>query len=438
MSREFLSSVVAALSFSADKPADNADADRKRRALSSYSASEWSRQIGVLDRVGITLPLYARLLDDGMCASLPAPVIAALDQRRRDNALRMSGMLMSFGQAALLLREAGVRFVYLKGFSLIPEYLTELWQRHQIDFDLLVPHEDALRAQQALEMLGYRLTAVDGDERRLRIPVSRPLAHNAYLYDLQEGASIELHSEFWDTRGETYPMRCPHDIFELAEMHTVGSVSFLRLARHHAFLYQVLHVFRHFLSSWARLLWLYEIAAFLHRHQDDDALWQKVRELLCADARLAEATALVLLCAQNQFSCPLPTALENVCALPAGSPVRLWINRYAQRWLLTDMPGNKINLLLHRHFISGQPAWRRHLVKRLAPLGNCPMLCEGIEGIAAKSLAYKTANLHFQAARIWHHLVTGAEFAFASIAWKMHLRSGHAVSSPNQLRRGES
>ncbi|MGA7829456.1 MAG: nucleotidyltransferase family protein [Terracidiphilus sp.] len=438
MSREFLSSVIDALRFTADKSADHTDNDCESRALSSYSSYEWSRQIGILDRVGLTLPLYARLLGDRNCVGIPAPAIATLEQRRRDNALRMNGMLITFGHAVKALQNAGVRSVCVKGFSLIPDYLTELWQRHQIDFDLLVAPQDAHRAQQALEELGYRLTAIDRSERRLRIPASRPLTRHAYLYNLQEGAAIELHSEFWDAEGEAHPMRCPLDTFEQAEMHTVGSVSFLRLARHHAFLYQVLHVFRHFLGSWARLLWLYEIAAFMHRHQNDDALWQKVRELLCADVHLTEAAALVLLCAQNLFICRLPPALENVCALPADSPVRLWIDRYARRWLLTDMPGNKLNLLLHRHFISDDRAWRRHLAKRLVPVGNRPMLCEGIDQKAAKSLKYKTANLRFQAARIWHHLGTGAEFTFASIAWEMHLRSDHSACSPNKLRRGES
>ncbi|MFZ1084096.1 MAG: nucleotidyltransferase family protein [Terracidiphilus sp.] len=438
MSREFLSSVVDALRFSADEPAGNGYADRKRRALSNYSAHEWSLQLGVLDRVGLTLPFYARLLEEGKCASLPVPAIAALEQRRRDNAQRMKRMLMTFGQAAAVLQQAGVRFVCVKGFSLIPEYLTELWQRHQIDFDLLIAPVDALRAQRALEALGYRLTAVDGDERRLRIPAPRPLGHNSYLYQPQEGAAIELHSEFWDPGAEAYPMLCPRDYFAQAEMHTVGSVTYLRLARHHAFLYQVLHVFRHFMGSWARLLWLYEIAAFLHRHREDDALWQQVRELLCADARLAEAAALVLLCAQNLFACPLPPALENLCTLPAESPMRLWIDRYAQRWLLADMPGNKLNLLLHRHFIPDDPTWRRHLVHRLAPFGKRPVLCEGLDRIVAKSMAYRTANLRFQATRIWHHLRTGAGFAIASASWKLHLRSNQAAFSAKVLRRGES
>jgi hypothetical protein len=438
MSKEFLSSVIRALRLSAVEAEDGAYVDRKRRALSEFSAREWSLQVGVLDRAGLCLPLYSRLLEDGNCASLPLQALAALERRRRDNTQRMSSMLLTFGQAVAALQRAGVPFLCVKGFSLIPEYLTELWQRHQIDFDLLVAPKDLLRAQEVLEKLGYKLTAVDGDERRLRIPVSRPLAHNAYLYNSQEGAAIELHSGFWEAGAEALPLCCPKDAFEQAEIHTVGSVSFLRLARHHAFLYQVLHVFRHFLGSWARLLWLYEIAAYMCRYRDDDALWRKVQALLRTDARLAEAAALVLLSAQDLFACPIPPALGSVCTLPAGSPVRVWISHYAQRWLLTDMPGNKLNLLLQRHFFPDSRAWRHYLVSRLAPRGKRPMLCEGIERNAAKSLAYRAANLRFQTARIWHHLSTGAGFAVASIAWKLHLRSNQKVFSATELRRSES
>ena len=43
-------------------------------------------------------------------------------------------------------------------------------------------------------------------------------------------------------------------------------------------------------------------------------------------------------------------------------------------------------------------------VQRLAPRGKRPALCEGIDRKAAESLAYKAANLRFQATRIGHHL----------------------------------
>jgi len=439
MSSALLSSIVHALRFSSAEPAAATHADAAKRHPCSFSPREWARHIGVLDRMGLTLPFYARLLAAGGCGRFPMQTVAAFERRRRDNKSRMHGMQQAFGQAARALQQARVQFVCVKGFSLFPEYFQEPWQRHQVDFDMLIAPGDGLRAQAALEELGYKLTAVAEDgERRLRIPVTRALSHHAYLYSPQEGGAIELHPRFWEAGAEAFPLTCPEDAFERAEMHTLGSISFARLSQPHAFLYQVLHVFRHFLGSWARPLWLYEIASYLDRHRADDALWQEVSALFSADARLAEAAALVLLAAKELFACPIPSALENVRTLPADAPVGLWVRRYARRWLLTDMPGNKLNLLLQRHYYSDGRVWRRYLTGRLAPRGARPILCEGIDQNAAKSLSYRIANLRYKATRVWHHLRTGAGFAAASIAWGMQLRSSQHACSPNELTRSES
>lgn len=437
MSANFLASVVGALRFSPVAPEMHFDSGRKGRALFDYSTREWSRNIGVLDRCGLTLPLYARLLQNGASARLSSPIAAALEQRKRDNERRMSAMLIRFDEAVTALRRAGVRCVCVKGFSVVPEYVEELWQRHQIDFDFLIEPDQGLRAQLALEELGFRLVAINGDERRLRIPVPRPLAHNAYLYAQQEGAAIELHSHFWEHVDYAPSFRFPEDAFEHVEGHEVGSTAFLRLSPHYAFLYQVLHVFRHFLGSWARLLWLYEIAAYMHRHRNEDALWKKVHTLISSDTRLEQSVALVLLTAQKLFGCSIPPALISSCTLPADSPVSLWIGRYARRWLFTDMPGNKLNLLLQRHLIPDRSAWRSYLVSRLAPLGKRPVLCEAIERTAALSIAYRVANLRFQAARLWHHLSSSAEYAVARIDWQLHLRSARNGVIVHDLRGSE-
>jgi hypothetical protein len=434
MNDALLASVVHALRFSSNEAARGAE-----RHPSDFTKSAWTRQFGVLDRTGLTLPFYARLLANGGCGGFPVQVIAALEQRRIDNGARMQGMLQRFATAALALQYAGVRFVCLKGFSLFPEYHDEPWQRHQVDFDLLIAPHDGPRCQAALERIGYRLAAIARDgERRLRIPVSRSLGRDAYLYAPQEGGAIELHSTFWEAGAEDFPLRCPEDAFEQAEPHQLNGVSFLRLSRPHQFLYQVLHVFRHFMGSWARLLWLYEISSYLYRYREDNPLWRKVHALIAEDPRLREASALVLLAAKDLFVCPIPAALESVCSLPARSPVRLWIDRYARRWLSADMPGNKLNLLLHRHFISDRRAWRRYLTARLAPWRERPRLCEGLEPLAAKSIAFRAANLRFQAGRALHHLRTGAGFALASPGWEIHLRSKNRGLAPNAMNRGAS
>jgi hypothetical protein len=439
MSRAFLSSVVDALRISCGDPALASAVTRQARDLSTFSHQEWMRRLGMLDRTGLTLPLYARISANGEWVHLPFATIQALEKRRRDNTRRMEGMLLTFGRAVCALQEAHVPFVCVKGFSLFPEFHEEPWQRHQIDFDLLIAPRDGPRAQTALERLGYKLTAVAGDgERRLRIPVTQALAHDAYVYQPQQGGFIELHTRFWEAGKEEFRLSCPDDAFEQAEMHTLGSISFPCLSLPHAFIYQVLHVFRHFLGSWARPLWLYEIANFINRHRDDDALWQQVNGLLLEDARVAEAAALVLLTTDELFGCSIPLAISRSCTLPADSPIRLWIRHYARRWILTDMPGNKLNLLLQRQFFSDSRIWRQYLADRLVPRRARPVLCEGIEHRVAKGYQYRFANLRFQAARVWHHVHTGAGFAAASIAWGMHLRSGQDASPVNELGRSNS
>jgi hypothetical protein len=439
MSNALVSSVVNALSFRTVKAGATMRAGGGERHPYEFSPREWERHIGVLDRSGLTLPFYARMLATGDYGRFPLRAIAAFERRRSDNQYRMQCMLKTFGEAVCVLQKAGVQFLCVKGFSLFPEFLEEPWQRHQIDFDLLIAPGDGSRAQTALEELGYKLTAVAGDdERRMRIPVRQVLSHDAYLYDPQEGGAIELHSRFWEAGAEEFPLTCPEDAFEQAEMHTLDFVSFLRLSQPHAFLYQVLHVFRHFLGSWARPLWLYEIASYMERHGDDIELWREVAALLSADARITEAASLVLLTAKELFACQIPSALEKACTLPDDDPIRLWVHLYARRWILADMPGNKLNLLLQRRFFSDGRIWRRYLAGRLAPRGARPVLCEGIDTRVAKSLRYRSANLRYKASRAWHHLRTGAGFAAASVAWGIHLRPSHAACSPHGLNRGES
>ena len=180
MSNRFLETAVAALHTLRCDPGFANPGTRVERDLFSFSHLEWMRHIGVLDRTGLTLPLYARMLTSGDWSRLPSATIKTLEKRRRDNEIRMQGMQETFGHAARALQQAGVQFVCVKGFSLFPEFLEEPWQRHQIDIDLIVAPADTIRAQAALEDTGYEVTAVAEDgERRLRIPVAKALSQDA-------------------------------------------------------------------------------------------------------------------------------------------------------------------------------------------------------------------------------------------------------------------
>lgn len=436
MSSAFLSRVVQYLRLRSDEGRGEISPGRVEQPLWTASDREWAHNMNALDRFGLTLPFYVQLLKRGEQQRLSSQTLAAFEQRKLDNSEKMLDMLQSFGEATAALEASGVRHICVKGFSLFPDYAEQLWQRHQSDCDLLVTPAEAPRAQATLEALGYRLTAVAADgERRMRIPLSSQPAHIKYIYSRQIAAAIELHLRFWEPGAEDLSFACPQDTFERAETRTLGSISFLGLSRPHAFLYQSLHIFRHFLGSWVRLLWLYEIASYLHRFREDDALWQEVQALVCSDARLSEAIALVLLVAQDLFACPIPAALNTVHTIPSTSPVRIWIDHYARRWLLADAPGNKLNLLLQKHFFSNDLIWRRYLLNRLMPFGRHPSLREGVDERIAKSFAFRAANLQYQSGRAWYHLRSGIGFAAATISWNRHLHKTPETLSANDLVR---
>ena len=427
MSCALLSSAVDALRVNREEPA----CTLASRPLQSFTAAEWLRGLRVLDRTGITLPLYGRMRETEERVSLPLPVLNALELRLRDNQRRMESMLETFGQAVDALQAARIPFLCLKGFSLFPEYYARLWQRHQVDFDFLIAPCDAARAQAVLEALGYGLMRTAGNrELRFRTPVRQHLGRDAYMYQLQQGSAIELHTSFWDPGSFNLPLCCTEDVFERAETHVVVGVGFPRLSQAHAFLYQMLHVFRHFLGSWARPLWLYEIASFVQRHRDRDELWREVRDLVAVDVHLIDAAALVLLTTNTLFGSAIPVQLADLCVRPDQAPIRLWVERYARGWVVTDMPGNKLNLMLHRHFIADRDEWRRYLRSRLLPVRGKAALCEGLDSCVVRSWRYKLANLRYRGQRAVHHVNTGVAFVFESIAWKAALssRSGNMAS----------
>jgi hypothetical protein len=176
----------------------------------------------------------------------------------------------------------------------------------------------------------------------------------------------------------------------------------------------------------------------MDRHSGNSELWGAVATLISADARVKEAASLVLLTSKELFDCPMPTALESVCALADDNPIRLWVGLYARRWVLADMPGNKLNLLLQRRYFAETRVWRRYLANRLAPRRGRPNLCEGIDARVARSLRYRVANLSYKGSRVWHHLRADVGFAAASIAWGIHLRLSQGAPAFNGLSRSDS
>jgi hypothetical protein len=138
-------------------------------------------------------------------------------------------------------------------------------------------------------------------------------------------------------------------------------VPFHALPDEQAFLLQSLHAFYHILGNgWLRLSWFYEIAFFLKTRGGDRQLWCELARELAEAPRLREMVAVVSELTALLFRVPIPSQIRSWQA-GIRSPVRVWIDNYARKWILgrkrldefTLFSTRKLPLFLYQQYMAG-------------------------------------------------------------------------------------
>jgi len=396
--------------------------------LEEAKEKDWSNNLRWLDRSGLALPLAARFeaLRPGM--AVPGGVRAALQSRLLDNQRRMERMLGFFEEPTRSLAASGVRYCCVKGFSLIPDCFDGIRERHQVDLDFLVAPQDSRRAQSAIEALGYRLQRADGSgEMRFIKSWKKHLGANAYLYLLPEPPPIEVHTRVWEPEAEAIDFPTLSGFLDAAEVHEISGVQFPRLRPAHQFVYLLLHIFRHLLGSWTRLLSLYEVTAFILARSAERELWAEVSLIIGGDTCLASACALVLGLVDHAFSVVLPQPLREVYLRSLSAESAMWMDLYSTLWLFADPPGSKLALLVQKQFCPDRHDWQRYLLRRLLPLQRPHALSDEASESARATLAYRAADTWYKTSRFWYHLRSDCEYLMARFRWE-RLRRSHPCS----------
>lgn len=396
----------------------------------------WQRNLPWLDRSGLALPLAARFEALRPGTRVAAGGRAALQARLRDNHRRMERMLAFLHDATRSLNAARVRYCCVKGFSLIPDCFDGIRERHQVDLDFLVAPEDAKNARSAVEALGYHVQhASPSGEVRLIKPWKKHIGVHGYLYQLPEVPPIELHSRFWETDDDAINFSSLAFYPDATEAHQVCGIEFPRLRPAYQFLYLLLHIFRHLLGSWTRLLCLYEIAAFIRTRREDGEIWAEVARLIGKDNRLGSVCALVLGLVDVAFPLELPEALREIYAGNLSADSAFWLDRCAITWLLADPPGNKLNLLVQKQFWTDRHIWRQYLRRRLLPIRAPHKLSDEAVQPCRRALGYRAEAARYQASRIWYHVKTDFTYLAALMRWsrRKRLNSGSVYQIANGL-----
>jgi hypothetical protein len=288
-----------------------------------------------------------------------------------------------------------------------------------VDLDFLVALRDSSRARSIIEALGYRVQRDSASgELRFTKSWSKHLGINAYLYQLPEPPPIEIHTHVWEPESEEIGLPSLTGFVDAIETHETCGVQFPRLRPPYQFVYLLLHIFRHLLGSWTRLLSLYEISAFVRSHSVDDQLWTEVGQIIGEDENLASACALILGLVDAAFSIDLPQPLREVYLRNLSSESALWIESYSRAWLFSVPPGNKLALLVQKQFCSDDQAWRRYLRRRLLPLRKLHELSDETVKSAKANPAYRAEDLRYKTSRAWYHVRSDCEYLIARLRWE--------------------
>lgn len=403
-----------------------------RLELLDASEQDWTRNLRWLDRSGVALLLAARLEVLPPETGVPSGIRRALHTRLADNYRRMERMLEFFQGAVQALDAADVRYFCVKGFSLIPDCFDGIRERHQIDLDFVIASKDITRAKEAIEMLGYHVqSASDSGEVRLIKPWKNHIGVNGYLYQLPEPPPIELHTQVWEPDTEEIEFSSLAGFADHTEVHELAGIEFPRLSPDYQLVYLLLHIFRHLLGSWARLLSLYEVATLLRVWSNEESVWAEAATIIQRDPRLVSACALILGLVERTFPVELPQPLSDLCVRNLSSDSAFWIENCSTAWLYADPPGNKLALLVQRQFWQDGGAWRRYLLRRLVPFRKPHRLSDEAVESTKRSMSYRVEDAWYQASRAWYHVRSDYEYLVARRRWaeagKTNARSSHSI-----------
>lgn len=112
---------------------------------------------------------------------------------------------------------------------------------------------------------------------------------------------------------------------------------------------QLLHVFRHLLSSWIRQSWLYEICYFLNHNREGNEFWKTFLRFISEDQPTSDACGMVLALCSLVFKVQLPEIVDESLMPKLPRPLREWVRLCGEQFVLSDMRGTKLGRMIHAY-----------------------------------------------------------------------------------------
>lgn len=272
------------------------------------------------DQTGLDLELLARVARRHQVSALVAarlaeqgrevpPRLARQAQHARQRAMRQLALSLDLADA---LNAAGIAYAFLKGLTLSQRAFGSPLLRSAVDIDLLVPRGAVAQAWQVLDRLGLARITPAADLSGARLALYCRASKDSIHHHPASGITVELHWRMSDELARSeLPSPAELGLTELSPGRAVpvldDCAQFLLLCTHGA------------AHGWARLKWLADVAALLHRSADGGAaLWHNART---QGAAIPAASAILL--GQELFGLTPPPHFAAPRALRLGLLLRL-------------------------------------------------------------------------------------------------------------------
>jgi hypothetical protein len=349
---------------------------------------EWESLLKFCDPAHLTLPL-AKVAVNGF----PSWVAERLKKNVADNAARFERVKTTYQEAAVALDRAGVKYVLLKGFTQVPDYVRDTRLRVQSDLDLYCPKEMGSRAREALMQIGYRLEQTVDYSRADHLPTMiRPgnWQWHGNAFDPDMPLSIEVHFCLWNDAVLGFPVPEIDRFWDRRVARSLEGMSFPDLHPVDHLGYLALHILRGLLNGDWVIHHVHEIATFLHTHAEDGVFWKTWKEMHSQSLRALECVAFFH--ARCWFCCDIHSDVQSeILAMP---PVHQdWLELFTGAALESMFRKNKDRVWLHASLVGPTRKKLELIAKTILPprISRIPSIDD--QAVRIKNRQVKESNI---------------------------------------------
>jgi hypothetical protein len=345
--------------------------------------------------------------------TVPAEILSKLHQNQHDNRARAEDLFLEFVKINVEFQRADVRYLNLKGMTLVPSYCSDPALRFQLDLDFLVDEKDSKPCAEILTEFGYLPLAKSGRTWEFKANgQSIPSRSDMYKPKLQRSVELHLVSDSKST-GEAAS--------QLSRMQYQAwrGFTFPALSESDKFFAQADHIRKHLLSEWIRPSWVWEYRTCVLGHQDDEAFWSELEERAILSDRGAGAIRIASRLASNMFGvCAVP-ALDKLIAKRSHRLIDLWIDRYGKDIILSNFPGSKLYLLVQKDDSDANLLNPRRIKKLLPMRRPLPIISRSdAKKLSRVWWSEVFTELRYCCFRLCFHIVAGLRYLLEIPRWK--------------------